>query len=263
MSIENPQIGDTVYGRDIGKTNSSSARKYIWIDCKECGKQRWVTIAKKNPEYYKCKSCARKKQKYFNISNILANPKLGDECRASDLGKLGSSLYVWAECIICHKQKWFYKYKVNPEVRYCDKCKYDITRGDKSPSWKGGRCCNIGGYVLITLSPDDYFMPMTSLHRRVLEHRLVMAKHLGRCLESWEIVHHKNGDKQDNRIENLELTTCGQHTLDHNKGYKDGYMKGLYDGHEKRIKALETRVTQLEAENVILKTQLEQPCYQP
>lgn len=110
------------------------------------------------------------------------------------------------------------------------------------------------GYIGIWVSPNDFFYPMVDGEGYVREHRLVMAKHLGRCLQSWEVVHHKNGIKDDNRLENLELSgTNSEHIKDHSKGYKDGYLKGLYDGHETRIKQLEQRVTLLEAENVFLR----------
>ena len=53
--------------------------------------------------------------------------------------------------------------------------------------------------------------PMADKQGRLREHRFVMAQHLGRILLPNEVVHHVNGDTQDNRIENLVLTTNKLH----------------------------------------------------
>jgi len=114
--------------------------------------------------------------------------------------------------------------------------------GEKSFKWRGGKT-KIHGYVKIKLTPNDFFFPMAGIDRYVLEHRLVMAKHLGRCLHRWEIVHHKNGIRDNNGIENLQLVSDDKHKQ----------ITIL----ENRIKHLEKRVTLLEAENVLLKQGVE------
>lgn len=82
----------------------------------------------------------------------------------------------------------------------------------RNPNWKGGRTVASNGYVLIR-SPGH---PMADSRGYVYEHRLVMSEAIGRALEPGEQVHHRNGDKTDNRPENLELTASrADHTVRH------------------------------------------------
>jgi len=70
------------------------------------------------------------------------------------------------------------------------------------------------GYLLIRVVNH----PFADSRGYVREHRLVMEKHLDRYLEPEEIVHHKNGIRDDNDIENLNLMTISVHRTYHTVG---------------------------------------------
>lgn len=78
--------------------------------------------------------------------------------------------------------------------------RYKLPKGKDNPRWNNGRHLS-HGYIEIA-SPDH---PHRNCQGYVFEHRLVMEKHLGRFLTPKEVVHHINGIKDDNRIENLIL----------------------------------------------------------
>ena len=73
--------------------------------------------------------------------------------------------------------------------------------GENNNLWKGGRRKRGYGYIAI-YSPNH---PFGDKDGNVMEHRLVMEKHLGRYLKKEEVVHHINEIRDDNRIENLML----------------------------------------------------------
>ncbi len=136
--------------------------------------------------------------------------------------------HIWQICPTCKEGRWLYmsdQYAPN-FTGVCITCYRHNRNREKNNFWKGGRCRTSSGYINIHLRPDDFFYPMTQTNGYVKEHRLIMAMSLGRNLHPWEIVHHINGVKDDNRLENLKLVT------------NDGHMQ---------ITILERRVKYLEA----------------
>lgn len=84
-------------------------------------------------------------------------------------------------------------------------------RGPLHGSWRGGRSHHDDGYYRVRVYEGDPFISMaTGRDRQILEHRYVMSQHLGRPLLVSEEVHHLNGVRHDNRIENLELWVRSQ-----------------------------------------------------
>ena len=142
--------------------------------------------------------------------------------------------YVWHACVDCGRERWatFRVGTGQPRNIRCPSC--------GCLQKKHGRTIGKGGYIYIYLHPDNFFFSMATgslTHRGgyVAEHRLVVAKHLGRNLHTWEIVHHKNHVRDDNRIENLQLVTDDRH---------------------KQISVLERRITNLEKQVSLLKFQI-------
>ena len=133
---------------------------------------------------------------------------------AKEIGYKGTDKYIWAACPDCGKERWVRLAKGKPARERCNSCamRARLTGriGNMARNWKGG-CIISNGYVFVWLPPNDFFYPMAHNRSYVLEHRLVMANHLGRCLHRWELVHHKNHIRNDNRIENLQLVSDDRH----------------------------------------------------
>ena len=135
--------------------------------------------------------------------------------------------FVQVTCPICNRARK----KPLSTVRFF------VRRGTWSPLCKdcafattakhGGRHIMPTGYVrlsqfAIPLGQRDFFaICRKSAAGHVMEHRWVMALHLERPLDSHEVVHHINGKRDDNRLENLRLFTEKQHHAGHDDHYDE------------------------------------------
>ena len=177
-------------------------------------------------------------------------PKEDDIKRAHEIGRKGKWLYVWRICPDCGVGRWVVKCQMkNRPTGLCIHCsgkrnqkkireKRNGMLGENHPQWKGGISKTMG-YIKVLLRPNDPYFPMADSRGYVFEHRLVMAKKLGRCLHSWEIVHHKGRVRDNNDPSNLELMSDSKH--------RDITIL------QTRMKTLEKQVASLAIENTTLK----------
>lgn len=139
---------------------------------------------------------------------------------------------VIVECECGHRRKrsaWEVLRKDRPCDGRCGPCfrrehgkSLNCVKGRTAKTFKGGRRLDKkSGYWFVSVFPGEEFYGSEMVTdvkgdgyvRYCFEHRMVMAKKLGRPLKRWEHVHHKNKDRGDNRDDNLELLSPDVHAV--------------------------------------------------
>lgn len=138
------------------------------------------------PSIWECDIC----KKHFKLSNS----------RANEAQKKKQNKFCSKECFKEYQKKIGSKRVIN------------WIKNNQHPMFKGGVGMTTDGYIWILIKDGSRH------HNQVKLHRYLMEIKIGRKLKSTEIVHHINGDKLDNRIENLELLSS---ISEHNKIHKN------------------------------------------
>lgn len=117
---------------------------------------------------------------------------------------------------------------------FCKKCMYRKLR--HKHNLKDGRCVDNDGYVRCSGQQDH---PRANGKGQVYEHILIMERHLGRFIGADEVVHHRNGDRSDNSVENLEVISVGEHHRKHSRHLNFNGDKVVFVPREDKVVSVE------------------------
>jgi|ERR1041384_5147882 hypothetical protein len=217
----------TVLEYDKEKSNSITG-KYWKCKC-GCGLIKSVQRSTlRNGESTRCRKCAIENRRI--VKNIKEKELVGKKFNSLTVIKVYPSKFSYSKKALfkcdCGKEKEIVLSSVLRE--HTKSCGCQFFRNDYRKDY---RKVNKDGYVKLLMRDH----PNCTKTGYILEHTYVMSLHLGRPIEKGETIHHINGFRDDNRIENLELRTGhhgpGQRVVDMIK-FCEEYLakyKPLYD----------------------------------
>lgn len=158
----------------------------------------------------------------LNITPPAKHPAVGTDYKLLSLYGRDKTWCALVTCPDCKKERWYTLYQIRQFLKrenftgHCRPCGLVAVRKGHARWAKRqglGKRVASNGYVTLRVAViADADLPLframtTPASPVVLEHRWVMAKHLGRPLRPDENVHHKDGNRTNNRLQNLELCT--------------------------------------------------------
>lgn len=171
---------------------------YVPVKCGSCGRERMIISNNTTRQTFQgiCRQCT-------------TNEKREDETLPNGCVVYWSrrdGQHVPVKCARCEREHVTFAANIRSEV-FTGMCRSCLHTGPSSTTWRGGRVTKHGYIYVKVYSDHPLYSAMANSTGYIAEHRLVMSEHIGRPLKRTEVVHHKNNNKADNRIENLELYT--------------------------------------------------------
>lgn len=166
---------------------------HLDVICLNCGKKFQIAKSRYNGKFIKFKCCSddcyKKYRENIKLKWIEKHTHTCSNCGLTFVGgRYGKT-----------------------NLKFCSQdCSKEFMKGEKSPFYNNGTSINGAGYRLIKIG-----------EKYIYEHRIVMEEFLNRKLKSYEIVHHKDENKLNNCIENLQLMTKKEHDRLHNLKRKE------------------------------------------